>query len=46
MLVGAGAEFITTALIAFTLPQLLMIVNSILPLTALALQLVVILFVP
>ncbi len=45
-LVAAGAEFTTTACVAFTLPQLLLIVNPILPLTALALQFVVILFVP
>ena len=35
-----------TALLAFTLPQLLLIVNPTLPLTALAVQFVVILFVP
>ena len=46
MLVAAGTEVTTTACVAFTLPQLLLIVNPTLPLTALALQFVVILFVP
>ncbi len=46
MLVAAGPEDTVTALRAFTLPQLLRIVNPTLPLTELALQLVVILFVP
>ena len=46
MLVAAGPEDTVTALLAFTLPQLLLIVNPTFPLTAPAPQLVVILFVP
>jgi hypothetical protein len=46
MLVAAGTEVTTTACVAFTLPQLLLIVNPTLPLTAPAPQFVVILFVP
>ena len=46
MLVAAGPEDTVTACVAFTLPQLLLIVNPTFPLTALALQFVVMLFVP
>ena len=46
MLVAAGPEDTATALLAFTLPQLLLIVNPTLPFTAPAPQFVVILFVP
>ncbi len=46
MLVAAGPEDTVTALLAIMLPQLLLIVNPMFPLTALAPQFVVMLFVP
>ena len=46
MLVAVGAEDTVTALVAFTLPQLLLIVNPTFQLTALTPQFVVMLFVP